>query len=337
MIWEESALNREEQNYYLSSTADKTDVTSAIEEKLINFGVCMLGAGVFYVTGVKMPAGSSIIGVGNATKVVLSPEVTSGSAITMNSYCTVKNLALLGAEEPICLPSEVGTRHAILFEGNARETKAHADQPKHLIINDCFITSFSGGGITCHNTGYSPSSSFTASNCHIWNSGAGIYIPYFSEYHEFTNILCTENLYGCINNGGNNVFVNCGFTSNKNGFFIDNSDGKANNQAHGCAIGCTFNHTDSNKGIGISVRGAKWGYVFSACQLHYSRVIVEDSTNITFDSFTVGRESSFEFRRGDLATLNNCAFLCEPNITVEDTDKVKIINCFTYDGKEVSL
>ena len=324
-------------DFYLSAKNDKSDVTADIEKKLKDYGTCLLGPGTHYVSGVEMPVGTSIIGMGCATKLILNGDISSGFTVRMNSYCTVKSLSIMGSEEPITLPTEVGTRHGILFEGNARETKAHADQPKHLIINDCYVTGFTGGGIKCYNTGYSPRSSITASNCHIWNCGAGIYIPYFSEYHEFTNILCTENLFGCINNGGNNVFVNCGFTSNKTGFVIDNEDTKANNQAHGCAIGCTFNHSDGNKGVGIYIHTAKWGYVFTGCQLHYSKVIVENSTNITFDSFTVGRDSYFEFKGGNFSMLHNCAFLCEANIKVEDNDKVKVINCFTTDGKEVTI
>ena len=83
--------------------------------------------------------------------------------------------------------------------------------------------------------------------------------------------------------------------------------------------------------------GAKWGYVFSGCQLHYSRVIVENSTNITFDSFTVGKKSQFEFKGGNLSMLTNCAFLFEPDIKVEDNDKIKITNCFTVNGEKISL
>jgi len=153
-----------------------------------------------------------------------------------------------------------------------------------------------------------------------------------SELSDFS----TENLYGCINNGGNNVFLNCGFNSNITGFVIDNADGKANNQAHGSAIGCTFNHSDGNTGVGIAVFGAKWGYVFSGCQLHYSKVIVKNSTNITFSNFNVGREHSFEINGGNLTTLTNCSFLVDANIKITNNDNVKIINCYTTDGKEIT-
>lgn len=323
--------------YYLESKNDFTDSSALIEKNLAEFGTCELGPGKFYVSGINMPDGSAIIGTGAATKIILMPEIESGAAITLGSFCTVKNLYLCGAEEKITLPESVGARHGILFKGDARATKNYDGQSKHSIIESCFITAFVGGGITCDNTGYSPRSSITASNCHIFNCGAGINIPFFSEYHEFTNILSTENLYGCINNGGNNVFMNCGFNCNVTGFIINNADGKANNQAHGSAIGCTFNHSDGNKGIGIAVIGAKWGYVFSGCQLHYSRVIVENSTNILFNNFIVGKDHSFEINGGNLTTLTNCAFLVEPNIKISGNDKVKISSSYTTDGKEVTI
>ena len=324
-------------SYYIECKKDCLDMTKEIEKNLLEYGVCELGPGKFYVSGIRMPDGTSIFGAGAATKIILMPEIECGAAIILGSFCTVKNLCLCGCEEKITLPDTVGKRHGILFKGDARETRDFSPQPKHSIIGACFISAFSGGGITCDNTGYSPRSSITASNCHIFNCGAGINISFFSEYHEFTNILSTENLYGCINNGGNNVFMNCGFNSNVTGFIIDNSDGKANNQAHGSAIGCTFNHSDGNKGIGISVIGAKWGYVFSGCQLHYSRVIVENSTNISFNNFNVGREHSFEIKGGNLTALINFTFLVDANIKIEENDKVKIINCYTTDGKEVVI
>ena len=43
------------EEYFLQSTRDGSDRSAEIEEKLTLYGVCILGSGVFYVTGVKMP------------------------------------------------------------------------------------------------------------------------------------------------------------------------------------------------------------------------------------------------------------------------------------------
>ena len=322
---------------FLESRCDYTDVSTEIEKRLHNFGVCILGVGIYCVSGIKMPDGSSLFGMGNATKIILAQNIESGYAIKLGSFCTVKNLSVMGANEPTEHPTNVEKRHGILFEGNASVTKNYANQPRNSIIESCFISSFNGGGITCLDTGYSVASSITASNCHILKCGACINIPYFSEYHEFTNILCSDSLYGCINNGGNNVFINCGFNSNVTAFLIDNSHGRSNNQAHGSAIGCTFNHSDGNKGVGIAVLGAKWGYVFSGCQIFYSKIILENSTNIVFNAINAGKAIDIKIKGGNMTAFSNCVFLERPNISVEDNDRVKFTNCFTREGEEINI
>ena len=323
--------------FFLESTGDLRDRTAEIEKKLNDHGVCLLGDGVYLVSGVKMPDNSTLRGIGKRTKLLLDPSLKAGFTVKIGSYCTVKDLFLTGAmEEHIELPETVGERHGLLFEGNAT-TKEWHDQPKNSIVDACQISAFTGGGITCVDTGYHTSSSITASNCHVLNCGASINISHFSEYHEFTNMLCSESLYGCINNGGNNVFVNCGFNSNKTAFVIDNSMGQSNNDSHGSVVGCTFNHSDHNKGIGIAILGAKNGYVFTGCQVFYSKIILENSTNITFNAFNFGRNTEIEVRGGRLAMFCDSAFAAQPSITVEDNENVKFINCFTKDGEAVGI
>ena len=87
------------EEYFLKSKNDQSDRTAEIKEKLKVYGVCVLGSGVFYVTGVKMPDHSTLWGQGNATRVILSPEVDEGAAIQLDSFCTVRNLCVAGAEE----------------------------------------------------------------------------------------------------------------------------------------------------------------------------------------------------------------------------------------------
>lgn len=330
--------------YILESTRDKRDRSAEIEKMLAEVGVCILGSGDFYVSGVTMPDRTTIKGMGAATRLILSEEVTDGAAITFGSFCTVREVSISGAESDIDIPEEVGTRHGILFHGNATE-KDYAlsnSQHKHGIINSCFISSFSGGGITCERTGYSPSSSLTVSDCHIFRCGAGINISDFSEYHEFTNVLSTRNRYGCINNGGNNVFTNCGFNSNVTAFLIDNSKGDKNNNSHGSVVGCTFNHSGNNDGIGIYVRNTRHGYVFTGCQLFFSKIIIENSTRLVFNSFNCGRnveiivngKNAFD---GGLVMFSNFAFNPEPKISITDNDSVKFINCYNKDGEPVGI
>ena len=275
-----------------------------------------------------MPTGSTLMGMGHATEIILKSSVRDGYAVKIGSECTVKNLAVLGAEEKIALPTEVGKRHGLAFKGTANESSD--TQPYNSIVESCFIRSFEGGGITCENTGYATSSALTASNCHISNCGAAINIPFFSEYHEFTNMLCTYNLYGCINNGGNNTFVNCGFDSNKVGFLIDNSQGQSRNNSHGSVVGCSFNHTDSNRGVGIKLIGAQYGYIFTGCQMWYSEIVVENSTNILFSNFNFGGEQKITVRGGKFVMFSDCVFFGTP--TINTGNNTKFVNCFTSNG-----
>ena len=321
--------------YYLPATDDGADRTEEIRQLLQQHGACQLGSGTYVVSGIHMPDGTSLSGVGSATKLLLHTSVEGGT-VYMGSFCTVKDLMVLGAEADIALPRQIGARHGIVFEGTAT-MQNYDNQPRNSVIANCFAKSFTGGGITCKDTGYSTVCSLTVSNCHLWNCGAGINISHFSEYHEFTNVLCSANLYGCVNNGGNNVFANCGFNSNVTGFLIDNSHGQSNNNSHGSAVGCTFNHSDKNKGIGIQVLGANSGYVFSGGQMFFSKIVVEDSVGITFDAMNYGRDMDISVKGGKLTMFTDSAFTNPPaSIRIENNELVKFINCFTRDGEVVN-
>lgn len=324
--------------YLLESTGDRTDRTAEIEEMLKIHGTCVLGAGVFTVSGINMPDHTTLMGLGTATELYLDPTVEEGFAVRINSYCTVKDMAIYGAYEDISAPAEVGGRHGLLFAGTATPKDYKDTCRRNSIISGCLIRYFSGGGLTCVDTGYLIYASLTATNCHILNCGAGINIPHFSEYHEFTNMLCDNNLYGCINNGGNNVFCNCGFNDNETGFLMDNSENQSPNNSHGSVVGCTFNHNGNNEGIAIQVLGCQHGYVFTGCQLFFGKIVVENSVGILFSSFNVGKNLDVSVKGGKLTMFTDCVFHSHPaSVEVKDNDLVKFINCYTRDGECVGV
>ncbi|MBQ8358162.1 MAG: hypothetical protein IJX39_10230 [Clostridia bacterium] len=329
--------NMYELRYRLESQNDGTDMTDRIEQMLRAYGTCLLGSGVYVVSGVNMPDHSTLMGMGDCTKIILKEDISSGYAVRMGSFCCVKNLSVLGSRAPIALPDTVGERHGILFAGTATTKDwMGPDLKLNAILEGCRISGFTGGGLTCVDTGYYVRASLTASNCHIINCGAGINISHFSEYHEFTNMLCSENLYGCINNGGNNVFVNCGFNANRTAFVIDNAEGQSCNNSHGSAIGCTFNHSGDNKGIGIMILGAKNGYVFSGCQMFYSKIILENAEGITFNAMNFSKNMEISVKGGGLILFTDSVFSKRPtSVSVTDNSLVKFINCFTREGEEI--
>ncbi len=328
------------QKNLLCSTNDYTDRTAEIEEILNSYGSCVLEAGLYVVRGVKMPDSTMLSGAGAATKILLHPDVEDGFTVKIGSYCTVKNLMVMGSEELIPLPNQVGTRHGLLFSGDAVPVNWNSEiadrQPRNSIVTECYGWSFTGGGITCTDTGYSVQCSLTISNCHFSNCGAGINISRFSEFHKISNVLSNKCLYGCVNNGGNNVFTNCGFDSNEVAFMIDNSEGQSKNNSHGSVVGCTINHSGRDKGIGILLLGAKNGYVFTGCQMFYSKIVVEDSIGINFNSFLFGPNAEISVEGGEATMFTDCMFHSQPlSVKASDKNKVKFFNCITVDGLPV--
>ena len=92
----------------LTSTNDKTDRTAEIEAMLQSHGCCTLDSGVFYVSGVTMPQNTTLTGMGAATRLILQPQQKTGFAVRLDSFCTVKDLAIDGADEEIPHPDAVG-------------------------------------------------------------------------------------------------------------------------------------------------------------------------------------------------------------------------------------
>lgn len=322
-------------DFILSATGDSTDRSAEIVSLLKEKGVCLLGPGTFFVSGVVMPPNSCLCGLGEATTLILLEGEGEQIAVTMGECCSVKNLSFRGAVEDLPRPETVGDRHAIAFVGTAHETKDSSLQPHDGIIDSCRIHGFSGGGILCRNTGYSITCSLSATNCRIHACGAGILIPFFSEFHKFTNVVSTGNLYGCVNNGGNNVFTACAFDGNTEGFLIDNSEGNKKNNAHGSCVGCTINHTNHNEGVGIRIIGSAPGFVFSACQLFYSKIVVEHSNGIQFDHFNCGKNIEIEIRGGGAVAFTGCIFSTVPTIRVEENDHVTVTGCTTKGGRPI--
>lgn len=326
------------QAYYVGNIPG-ADMTAAIEEKLNAYGVCCLGRGTYLVSGVKMPPNATLRGMGRCTRVLLDPALTEGAAVTMESFCCVKDLFVCGAEEKIALPEEPRARHGILYRDTTTTKEwMREDLKLNSIISGCWISGFDGGGITCVDTGYYIRASMTVSDCHIFNCGAGINISHFSEYHAFTNVQCCENGYGCVNNGGNNKFVNCAFDGNRLGFMIDNIRVKSPNHSHGSVVGCSFNHTDDNKGIGILLLGATNGYIFTGCQMFFSKIVVENSASILFNAINFGRLMEISVKGDETVMFSDCMFGGDPKcISVSNPQAVKFKNCYTRGGEEIRL
>ena len=328
-------------NNYLASTGDTTDVTGSILAMLNSTGCCHLGAGVFWVSGVDMPDDTEIIGSGASTKVyLLGSDSTTGYAIKMGSRCTVSNMSILGNTTNYTASADVypsdGTyteRHGILWQGDASTSGTHI--PRRGQITNCYIANFTGGAITCYDTGGGVVTGLAVSDCTIWHCYAGVNVYYNSEFNKWNNIMANNCYIGSVNNGGNNIFSNCDFSKNRIGMLIDNRNSQSPNNSHGSVTNCVFNHT-ADTGNGIEIRKASYGEMFVGCQLFYSSIYIADSNGIAFTNLNAGQGESITVSGGGLVMFNGCVFRTAPTIAVTNNTTTHFTGCYTYNGTVVT-
>ena len=330
-----------------SDESNKTDMTGAILSMLNETGYCHLSPGIFYVSGnIDMPNGSILEGCGKKTIIRLLSSVSSGYILKMTQKSTVQNICLSGGHASptdIYATSNVnfGNRHGIYFVANADSSGIAMPSVIACMINNCFFENFDGSAVYCYNTGGGMQQSLLMENCYIEYCKVGINIDYYSEYHKFSNIIIWRCNHACINNGGNNVFVGCTFHGVV-GWVIDNSNSDKSNNAHGSAIGCTFNHinnmnnpTDLGMGDAIIIKNVSNAYIFSGCQLWYGGIVIENSRGIAFsDCLIGGRTPKISVNGNYPAFFYDCIFHQNPQLTVNNS--TKFINCYLdSDGSQI--
>ena len=316
-----------------SSETGKTDMSGAIISMLNETGYCHLAPGVFYVSGFDMPEGSTIEGCGKKTILRLLSSVNSGYTCRIGRNCTVKNICFSGGYSA---PSDVttegadlGSRHGIYLVANADGEETSATSTYTNIVEGCFFENYDGSAYYNHNTGYGLDDSVIMSDCRIKNCKVGINIDYFGEYGKYSNIIISYCNYACINNGGNNVFSSCTFHGVV-GFLIDDSASDKKNNSHGSCVGCVFNHVDSmnnptqhGMGYGIVSKGADSGFIFSGCQIWYSKVNIENSRGIAIQNSLFGGNSPTIAVSGTYpAFIQNCVFMDSPTLSLNSGTKL---------------
>lgn len=318
-------------NNYLASTGDSTDRTAAILSMLTATGSCHLGPGVFYISGLQMPDHSTIIGSGYSTRIRMS-GTSDGFAIKMGSCCYLKDFRLSGADEPPTFGGNIGGRHGVLWQGTYTDNHS---APLMGMISGLYIDNFTGGGITCYDTGYGTTTAIEGTNIYITNCWAGLNISYWSEFHKFTNVRCASCRIGCVNNGGNNIFVNCDFsTSEEIGMLMDNSQGQSPNHTHGSCIGCVFNHTryagTANSGTGIEMLNCDTsGFIFEGCQIFFSKINLVNCDGIVFSNCNFGNlNCDITISGGGAVLFNGNMHQAKPPITISNNTNVHFVNCY---------
>lgn len=329
-------------NNYLASTGDQTDRSADIQAMLASTGSCHLGPGLFMISGVDIPDYKSVIGSGKYTTVRLLPSVENGYCFKLGTQSSLSNMRLSGGTSAPTLSETIGTRHGVLFEGTKISGQTGGTTKKRAMIDSLVISNFSGGGITCNGTGVDLDANMLISDCFVDHCGAGINIPYYSEFHRITNCAFTYNYYGCINNGGNNTFANCDFSGNRVGILIDNSTDQSPNNSHGTYIGCSINHSYSdagviNNGIAVKLLRANLGELFTAMQIFYGAIIIDGCVGIRINSANIGSKVPITITNSTVVTFSNCTFKEGPAhadspFTQSNNTALKFTDCYLRDG-----
>ena len=334
-----------------TNTADetgKTDMSGAILSMLNDTGYCHLAPGIYYVSGnIDMPANSMIEGCGKQTIIRLLQSVNSGYIARMHTRSTIKNVCFSGGYSAGDISDgNIGGRKGIIYIGNrdGHDTGVTPSTCTLCQIEGCWFENLDSG-FYGYNAGGGLQEGVEVSNCYFTRCKAGINIDYWTEYSKFVNCVTFQCYYGCINNGGNNVFMNCTFHG-VIGFLIDNSAGDKANSAHGSVIGCTFNHIDNmnnpsqlGKGIGIKVLNTTAGFIFANCQLWYGRIHIENSSGIQISGCEFGGIGDSQYPVLELSGstpvfIDNCLFQSLPSNSI--SCPVKFSNCWTYAGVAVT-
>ena len=324
---------------YLASPGDGSDMTGAIHTMLDTTGVCNLGPGDFYVTGIDIPENATLRGSGTRTKIILSDSVTSGYAVKLQTQSCVKDLQICGVSDGSYTPSEtIGTRNGILWEGTA-DAESGAIVYRRSTIENVTISGFSGSGIKCYNTGPKIYANLHVCDVFIYFCDAGVNIAYYSEFHRFTNISVTSCYYGCIVNGGNCYFTNCNISASHVNLLMDNSNDTMPNNSHGVFSACVFAHAaPDNTGTNIKLIGQEYGEIFSGCTVGYGSVEIQNCTGIRFVGVHFGRSTPIEINDSTVVTFSEGLFNpTGSGVTGSGNTTVTFTNCYKRDGSAYNV
>lgn len=312
----------------------KTNMSNIILDALQTYGKAVLGKGIFYISGIDIPDGTTLQGQGKDTEIRLL-QSSNRSALKIARNVTIKDLTITGSYNDIEISSTITNRNAIDFVANADGTESGGESRGYnCLIENVTIKNFTGSGIYCNNTGGRVSEALSVTNTFISLCNVGININYYTEYSKFTDVIMYRTYYACINQGGNNTFIGCTFHGVV-GFKIDNTGGVAVNDGHGTATGCTFNHIGGNNGNALLLKEVTNGFVFNACQIWYGKVNIENSKGVQLNNIAFGQTQITG--TGNFPVFINGAIFNVDNTSISLPPNSKIDNSYYTNGTSVTL
>ncbi len=166
----------------------------------------------------------------------------------------------------------------------------------------------------------------------INNTGTGFYIPSYGEYHIFTGCRTKNNGLGWFVAGGNNYFIGCVSTADTSGITI----GAGPNNAHGCWIGGSVNHSIT-KGLKIE-SGVNLGFRFVGTSFFANAAggIDLGGAGVGFDNCIVDSAITCSSAQEGIHTFNNCLMPLSATVltslTAPQRANIRFYNCKTNTG-----
>ena len=293
-----------------------TDITALLQAG----GYIRLASGSYSISQpVVLPQNTVIEGKGYNTEINCS-SIANNYAITMTSNCEIRNL-LFNGNGGNTIPATDGGQGCIKIG----QTDTPADD---VTLENIYIHGFTGYGILgLRSSGYTIyRDPIRITNVQVCYCYVGIAFGVPCQYAQISNCTFAHNNYGCANQDGNNIFVNCQFNGNVIGYYMNGAE-SPNWNAHGAVTGCQFNH---NTQYSIWLNHITAGQIFTGCVAFYGSLKVENSKQVQFvgcelawlddDSFIVS------------ACIGTCVFAdniiqrTTPNITIDYANVVGINN-----------
>ena len=320
-------------NYHLTETHDTTDRASEIQAILNTYKVCHLAPGTYYIGSVlTIPTYGKLCGEGFSTKLIRTGE--TGSAIRMQSFTTVSDLYIRGSETDITPTTENLGKHGILWMGTY-DPSSPADGPFCGTISNVMISDCSGAGIYTWKSGRATNTGLNVVNVTVQRCGWGIAAGDNSEFSQWTNLKVTNCGIGLRCTGGNQIFANCNFSSNIQALDMEGTTASVNN-SHGSFTNCIFDHSGSNTGYAMRLKGMVNGEIFSSCQIFFGKIRIEDCAGIRIIGANFGRQTDIAIINSTAVIFSDCQ-MRETNdtpVTITGGTAVLFNNCYYRNGTQ---
>lgn len=324
--WEQRQIDSEDAVEDITSTkvSGTTDQTTVLESNISTYGHALIGNGTVYASALEVPDNGQLSGLGFSSVLRKVSGSADKSLVNLNSMGLVKDIKLIGSANTT-QPTTYDDVDGLLIDGVGK---------RRNIINNVISQGFTGSAFRTNKNG-TPTYGAMMSNCFAMYSGIGFNIDEKSEYNQVSNCNAVDCYIGAQNNGGNNQFNNCIFSSCGIGFQIIGTDHY--NHGHGSANNCYMKHSDL---FCVRIIDCDISYFFNSCQLSANAggtdVYIKDSSGIVFTGCRFKGGALIVIEGGGLIQFESCLFSgAQPKFIIYDNTTVVVNNCYLIDGTEV--